>query len=249
MGRAGTPARLRPASEELTMPMPLSKRLAAEVVGTFGFFFTGFCGIAAATLEPNAILSLGVALGFGMGLALMIFAFGHISGGHYNPAVTLGLVVARRFPATEIVPYWAAQLVGGIAASVVLRIVFNATVLHNAVNAPTVSDGRALVLELIFTFLFLLVITTVATDKRAPWNGVFAPIAIGLFIFTAATVCGPLSGGSFNPARSITPALIDGDFSHLWIYIVGPLAGGALGGLVNLMMRQSNPVPEAQTSG
>jgi aquaporin NIP len=227
------------------MPIALPKRLAAEVVGTFGFFFTGFCGIAAFSLFPNGILSLGIAAGFGMGLALMIFAFGHISGGHYNPAVTLGLAVARRFPAGEVVPYWAAQIVGGIAASVVLRIVFSQAILHNSVNIPGsgVSDGKALVLELIFTFLFLLVITTVATDKRAPWNGVFAPFAIGLFIFTAATVCGPISGGSFNPARSITPALIDGNFSHLWIYIVGPLAGGAIGGLVNRLIREPDPAP------
>jgi len=225
------------------MSIALPKRLAAEVVGAFGFFFTGFCGIAAVSLFPNGILSLGIAAGFGMGLALMIFAFGHISGGHFNPAVTLGLTVARRFPSGEVVPYWAAQLVGGIAASVVLRIVFSKAILHNAVNVPGlgVSDGKALVLELIFTFLFLLVITTVATDKRAPWNGVFAPFAIGLFIFTAATVCGPISGGSFNPARSITPALIDGNFSHLWLYIVGPLAGGAIGGLVNRLIREPDP--------
>jgi glycerol uptake facilitator-like aquaporin len=99
------------------------------------------------------------------------------------------------------------------------------------------------VLELIFTFLFLVVIATVAADRRAPWNGVFAPFAIGLSIFTAVTVCGPISGGSFNPARSITPALIDGDFSRLWIYIVGPLAGGALGGLVNLLLREPDAPP------
>lgn len=222
------------------MPPPLPKRLAAEAIGTFGFFFTGFTGIAAATQLPGSILSLGIAAGFGFGLALMIFAFGHVSGGHYNPAVTLGLAVARRFPSAEVVPYWAAQIVGGIAASVILRVIFTGHILHAVVNAPGpgVSEGKAFVLELIFTFLFVLVIATVAADKRAPWNGVFAPFAIGLFIFTAATVCGPFTGGSFNPARSITPALIDGTFTHLWIYIVGPLAGGALGGFVNARVRE-----------
>jgi len=230
------------------MPPALPKRLVAEVIGTFGFFFTGFTGIAALTLYgQGAILSLGVAAGFGFGLGLMIFAFGHISGGHYNPAVTLGLTFARRFPAAEVLPYWAAQVIGGIAASVVLRVIFTGGILHAVVNKPAagVSDGKAFVLELIFTFLFLLVVTTVAADKRAPWNGIFAPFAIGLSIFTAATVCGPFSGGSFNPARSITPALIDGTFSHLWVYIVGPLAGGALGGLVNRLVRE----PDAATSG
>ena len=198
------------------MPPPLPKRLAAEVVGTFGFFFTGFCGIAAVSLFPNGILSLGIAAGFGMGLALMIFAFGHISGGHYNPAVTLGLAVARRFPTGEIVPYWAAQLVGGIAASVVLRIVFSQDDPAQRREHPRqrrlrrqgAGAGADLHVPLPARH------RTVATDKRAPWNGVFAPFAIGLFIFTAATVCGPISGGSFNPARSITPALIDGNFSH-----------------------------------
>jgi aquaporin NIP len=223
------------------LSIELPKRLLAEAIGTFGFFFTGFTGVAAATRVPGSIGTLGIAAGFGAGLALMIFALGHISGGHFNPAVTLGLAVARRFPTSEVVPYWAAQLVGGIAASVVLRIVFDAHVLHQAVNVPGVSDGRALVLELIFTFMFLLVIATVAADSRAPWNGVFAPVAIGLFIFTAVSVCGPLSGGSFNPARSITPALIDGSFGHLWLYIVGPLAGGALGGFVNRVLREPDP--------
>jgi MIP family channel proteins len=229
----------------------LQKRLAAEVVGTFGFFFTGFTGIAAFVTQggSTAILSLGIAAGFGFGLGLMIFAFGHVSGGHYNPAVTLGLAFARRFPAAEVLPYWAAQLVGGIAASAVLLAIFSKFVLHQVVNVPGhgVSDGKALVLELIFTFLFVTVVSTVAADRRAPWFGVFAPFAIGLFIFTAATVCGPISGGSFNPARSIAPAIVDGDFTNLWVYIVGPLAGGAVGGLVNLLLREPDAPPVTET--
>ena len=221
----------------------LSKRLAAEVVGTFGFFFTGFCGIAAVTTQgAGAISTVGIAAGFGFGLGLMIFAFGHISGGHYNPAVTFGLAVGRRFPFKEVVPYWVAQVIGGVIASAVLRVIFSSAVLHATVNAPSkgVSDGKAFALELIFTFLFLLVISTVAADRRAPWNGVFAPFAIGLFIFTAANVAGPISGGSFNPARSLTPALVDGSFSHLWVYIVAPLLGGAIGGFVNSVLRESD---------
>ena len=173
----------------------------------------------------------------------MIFAFGHISGGHYNPAVTLGLAVARRFPGGEVVPYWAAQIVGGIAASVVLRIVFNGTVLHAVVNAP----GRWRLRRQGARARADLHVPLPARDRdrrdrpHAPWNGVFAPFAIGLFIFIAATVCGPITSGSFNPARSITPALIDGNFSHLWVFIVGPLAGGALGGLVNRIIREPDP--------
>jgi aquaporin Z len=230
--------------------LPLSKRLAAEVIGTFGFFFIGFCGIAAATTQPaGAIISLGIAAGFGFGLGLMIFAFGHVSGGHYNPAVTLGLSAAKRFPAGEIAPYWCAQLIGGLGASLVLRLLFSHAILHHTLTLPAagISKGQALGLEIVLTFLFLLVVTTVATDKRAPWSGVFAPFAIGLFIFTAATVAGPMSGGSFNPARSLTPAIIDGHFTDQWIYIAGPLIGGLIGGLVHAMFEEPERRPESGT--
>ena len=120
-----------------------------------------------------------------------------------------------------------------------IRVIFSSRIEDALVNAPGrgISDGKALVMEAIFTFLFVLVIATVATDERAPWNGVFAPFAIGLFIFVAATVCGPISGGSFNPARSIAPAIIGTEFGNLWIYIVGPLVGGVLGGLVHAYFR------------
>lgn len=227
------------------MPFDLPRRLLAEVVGTFGFFFMGFSGIAAlSTQGPAAISSIGIAAGFGFGLAAMIFAFGHVSGGHYNPAVTAGLAAARRFPPAEIVPYWVAQLVGGIAAAAVIRAIFTKAVLHATLTMPGhgVTDGRALLLEAIATALFVLVVATVAADKRAPWNGVFAPFAIGLFIFTAATAVGPLSGGSFNPARSLSPAIVSGTWTNQWIYIVGPLAGGVLAGLLNLVFRSGGPV-------
>jgi MIP family channel proteins len=222
------------------MQTDITKRLAAEVIGTFGFFFIGFTGIAALlTQGAGAIQSLGIAVGFGFGLGLMIFAFGHISGGHFNPAVTAGLTAGGRFSTAEVIPYWVAQLAGGLIAAIAIRVVFSSRIEDALVNAPGrgISDGKALVMEAIFTFLFVLVIATVATDERAPWNGVFAPFAIGLFIFTAATVCGPISGGSFNPARSIAPAIIGTEFGDLWIYIVGPLVGGVLGGLVHAYFR------------
>jgi len=215
---------------------PLSQRLAAEVVGTFGFFFAGYCGITTlVTQGPSAIQAIGIAAGFGFGLGLMIFAFGHISGGHFNPAVTLGLSTARRFPAGEVVPYWAAQIVGGLIAALAIRVIFSRAIVTATLTLPGhgITNGKALALETIFTFLFLLVVTTVATDDRAPWKGVFAPFAIGLSIFIAASSVGALSGGSFNPARSIAPAIVSGHFTDLWIYLVGPLLGGAIGGVLH----------------
>jgi MIP family channel proteins len=222
------------------MQPDMTKRLAAEALGTFGFFFIGFTGIAAAVLETGGIDSQGIAFGFGLGLAMMIFAFGHISGGHYNPAVTAGLTAAGRFDSAMVGPYWVAQLIGGGIAALLARIIYQHDVGAALVNAPGrgVSDFKALLVEAVFTFLFVLVICTVATDDRAPWKGLFAPMAIGLFIFVAATTAGPISGGSFNPARSIAPAVIDlSGFSNLWIYIVGPIVGGVAGGLVHAYFR------------
>jgi len=225
------------------MPIDLPRRLLAEVIGTFGFFFIGFTGIAALTTQaPGAIEAVGIAAGFGFGLAAMIFAFGQISGGHYNPAVTAGLAAARRFPVVEVPAYWAAQLVGGIAAAGLIRSTFNSQVLHATLTMPGhgVSNGQAFTLEAVFTGLFILVIATVAADRRAPWNGVFAPFGIGLFIFTAATTAGPISGGSFNPARSLAPAIVDGTWTNQWIYVVAPLLGGVIAGAVNLVFRPSD---------
>jgi aquaporin Z len=217
------------------MDQPLGTRLAAEAVGTFLFFFLGFSGIAVqADIGPDAIDALGIAFGFGLGLALAITAFGHISGGHFNPAVSAGLAIAGKFPNREVIPYWVAQLVGGFVAVLVMAIVYSGDVTGALDTNPGsgIDDWAALVLEIVATGLFVMVILTVATDERAPWKGVMAPLLIGLFIFTAATTVGPASGGSFNPARSLDPVVYNQDWDNVWIYIVGPLAGGVLGGAI-----------------
>jgi MIP family channel proteins len=209
--------------------------MGAEALGTFLFFFLGFSGIAAATaIGGEAISALGIAFGFGLGLALAITAFGHISGGHFNPAVTIGLTIARRFEATEVIQYWIAQLVGGFVAVCVMAIVYDTNVTDALSTNPGVGidDWGALVLEIVATALFVMVVATVASDERAPWQGVMAPLMIGLFIFTAAVTVGPSSGGSFNPARSLDPVIWNQDWSNVWIYVVGPLAGGIIGGAV-----------------
>jgi MIP family channel proteins len=217
----------------------MGNRLLAEVVGTFGFFFIGFSGIAASVNLPGSIGSAGVAAGFGLGLGLMIAAFGQISGGHFNPAVTLGLAVGRKFPMSAVIPYWVAQLIGGFVAVIVAIILYTNDVKNSLVTNPGagVADWRAMLMELVAVFLFVSVIITVATDDSAPWKGVLAPVAIGGFIFAAAVTIGPSSGGSFNPARSIDPAIWAGKFGNLWIYIVGPLIGAALAGALSIALR------------
>ena len=217
------------------MHQPLSIRLCAEALGTFLFFFLGFSGIAVATdIGLDAIGTLGIAAGFGFGLTLAIAAVGHLTGGHFNPAVSAGLAIAGKFPSRDVVPYWIAQLVGGFGAVLVMGIVYSSDVMDNLHTQPGsgIDDWAALVLEIVATALFVMVILTVATDDRAAWKGVMAPFLIGLFIFTAVATVGPASGGSYNPARSLDPVLWNQEWSDVWIYIVGPLAGGVLGGAI-----------------
>jgi aquaporin Z len=217
------------------MDHPLGVRLGAEALGTFLFFFLGFSGIAVKVdFGIEEIGPLGIAFGFGLGLALAITAFGHLSGGHFNPAVSAGLAVAGKFPSRDVVPYWIAQLVGGFVAVLVMAIVYSSEVTDSLQTVPGsgIDDWGALVLEIIATALFVMVILTVATDERAAWKGVMAPLLIGLFIFTAATTVGPASGGSFNPARSLDPVLYNQEWGDVWIYVVGPLAGGVLGAAI-----------------
>jgi MIP family channel proteins len=223
---------------------PLNKRLAAEIVGTFGFFFIGFTSIAAGAPGP---------IGFGFGLFLMIAALGHISGGHFNPAVTVGLTVGGKHPTSEVLQYIVAQVIGGVVAALLAILIYDGIGTFDKSNLVTrpgngVSSGKALIIELIATLLFVMVISAVATDKNAPWNGIQAPIFIGLFVFTGATVFGPLSGGSFNPAVSLAPAITAGDFGDVWIYLIGPTIGGALGGAAFKWFRQpASPTPHAAT--
>ena len=217
------------------MDQPLGVHLVCEALGTFLFFFLGFSGIAVLVdVGPEAITSLGIAAGFGFGLTLAITAFGHLTGGHFNPAVSAGLAIAGKFPSRDVIPYWVAQLVGGFGAVLVMGIVYSSDVMDSLHTQPGsgIDDWAALVLEIVATALFVMVILTVVTDDRAAWKGVMAPFLIGLFIFTAAATVGPASGGSYNPARSLDPVLWNQEWSDVWIYIVGPLAGGVLGGAI-----------------
>jgi len=234
-----------PHHPEMTKPS-LSLRLTAEALGTFLFLFLGFNAIAVGNdLGDGSISTLGVAFAFGLGLAMAIAALGHISGGHFNPAVSLGLAVGRRFPLREVISYWIAQVAGGGVAVLAIAAVYSGHALDAVTTAPSprVSDGGAFLLEAVVTGLFVIVITTVATDDRAPWKGVMAPLLIGLFIFTAADAVGPASGGSFNPARSLAPAIFTANFGQIWIYLLAPLLGGAVGGAVSLAFGLS-PVHE-----
>jgi aquaporin Z len=227
--------------------MPIGKRAAAEFFGTFWLVFGG-CGAAvmAAGVPNVGIGYAGVALAFGLTVLTMAFAIGHISGCHLNPAVSVGLLVGKRFPASELLPYVIAQVAGAIAASGVLYVVASGTAsfdLHagfaangygaNSPGGYSLLAGFAA--EVVLTAFFLIVIMG-ATDGRAPKG--FAPIAIGLCLTLIHLVSIPVTNTSVNPARSTGPAIFAGGaaLQQFWMFWVAPLIGGALGGGIYNML-------------
>ena len=201
---------------------------AAEFVGAFALVFAGCGSIAVGTLGPA-----GVALAFGLAIAVMIYALGHISGAHFNPAVSVGFAIGRHFPWPRVATYALAQIAGAIAGAALLRLTLGDVPL--GVTHPTVADLSALVWEIVMTAFLMLVITAVATDTRAVGHG--AALAIGGTVAMGALVGGPVSGSSLNPARSIGPALVAGDLGDLWIYLLGPVIGAAIGALLYRYLR------------
>ncbi|HWZ80986.1 MAG TPA: aquaporin Z [Terriglobales bacterium] len=221
--------------------MSLSKRAIAEFLGTFWLVFGG-CGSAvlAAAFPQLGIGFAGVALAFGLTVLTMAYAIGHISGCHLNPAVSVGLVAGKRFPASELLPYVIAQVLGGIAGAGVLFIIASGKA-GFSVSGGFASNGYAdhspggysmmacLVAEVVLTFFFLMIIMG-STDKRAPSG--FAPIAIGLGLTLIHLIGIPVTNLSVNPARSTGPAIFVGGWaiSQLWLFWVAPIVGGALAG-------------------
>ncbi len=223
--------------------MKLGNKLAAEFVGTF-WLVLGGCGSAvlAAAFPQVGIGLLGVSLAFGLTVLTMAYAVGHVSGGHFNPAVSLGLLVGGRFSAKEFVPYVVAQVAGAIVAAAVLYFIasgkpgFDLAASGLAANGygdhspGKYSLGAGFVTEVVMTFMFLIVILGV-TDARAPKG--FAPLAIGLALTLIHLISIPVTNTSVNPARSTGPALIVGGWAlqQLWLFWVAPLIGAALAGL------------------
>ncbi|MCB9592118.1 MAG: aquaporin Z [Sandaracinaceae bacterium] len=227
--------------------MTLSKKLSAEVFGTFWLVFGG-CGSAvlAAGFPDVGIGLVGVSFAFGLTVMTMAYAIGHVSGCHLNPAVTLGLVAGGRHPAKEAAPYIAAQVLGGVLGAGVLYLIASGTTGEGASAGFHLADGfasngfgehspggytmvAALVAEVVLTFMFLFIIMG-STDKRAPAG--FAPIAIGLGLTLIHLIGIPVTNLSVNPARSTGPALFVGGWAlaQLWLFWVAPIVGGALAG-------------------
>jgi len=237
--------------------MSLTKRSAAEFLGTFWLVFGG-CGSAviAAAFPKVGIGLLGVSFAFGLTVLTMAYAIGHISGCHLNPAVSVGLWTGKRFPASELLPYIIAQVLGGIAGAGVLYVIASGKAGFD-VTAGFASNGYAahspggytlvacLVAEVVLTFMFLIVILG-ATDKRAPSG--LAPVAIGFCLTLIHLISIPVTNTSVNPARSTGPALFAGGWaiSQLWLFWVAPIVGAALAGFVYCWLAAGEPETKAE---
>jgi aquaporin Z len=229
--------------------MDIGRRMAAEFIGTF-WLVLGGCGSAviAAGFPNVGIGLLGVSFAFGLTVLTGAYAFGHISGGHFNPAVTAGLWAGGRFPLTELLPYWASQVLGAISGAGVLYAIASSAMSFDPAagfasngygeHSPGGYNlGSALIAEAVLTFMFLLVILG-ATSKRAPVG--FAPIAIGLALTLIHLISIPVTNTSVNPARSTGPAIFVGGWAleQLWLFWLAPLVGGVAAGFFSRWLNE-----------
>ncbi len=222
----------------------LARRSAAEALAAFALVFAG-CGAAVTNASYDGDLgTVGIALVFGLVIMVMVYATGHLSGAHINPAVTIAFSLSRHFPAREALAYIAAQCVGAIVAALLLLAVWPDQPAQLGATVPSIGVGSALIYEAMLTALLMFVIMAVATDTRAV--GAAAAIAIGGTVGLDAIFGGPVTGASMNPARSLGPALASGVWTDFWIYLVGPVIGAALGALAYQLVRGEPAEPAAE---
>ena len=213
----------------------LLRACVAELIGTFALVFAG-AGAIMVDAKTAALGHVGVAITFGLVIMVMIYAVGHVSGAHFNPAVSLAFAVTRHFPWPRVALYWLAQLVGALLAAALLRASLG-NLAHVGATLPAGSDGQSFVWEIVLTAFLMFVIMAVATDTRAV--GEAAAIAVGGTVGLDAMFGGPISGASMNPARSAGPAILSGDLRALWIYLVAPAVGAMAGAVAYQFVRGS----------
>ncbi|KAI5597801.1 hypothetical protein POPTR_002G097000v4 [Populus trichocarpa] len=223
------------------------QKIVAELMGTYILVFVG-CG-AALTDKVQRLNMLGIAIVWGAVLMAAIYALGHVSGAHFNPAVSIALAVVRKFSWKEVPMYILAQVLGSTLASLTLRMLFheqgNIQPIVNQYSDPT-SDLEAIVWEFIITFILMFTICGVATDPRASKD--LSGVAIGGAVMFNAMIAGPITGASMNPARSLGPALVSGVYKNLWVYIVSPILGAMAAAAVYSVLRVPEPAKPEDTN-
>jgi aquaporin NIP len=201
------------------------KKYLAEAIGTFGLVFCGTGAIIINQETDGAVTHAGIAITFGLIITVMIYAFGNISGAHFNPAVTIALLVAKAFPIKEVIPYLLSQIAGAFIASLTLKFLFPLNEMLGTTQ-PAGLPMQSFVLEAILTFMLMLVILLVAKGSKE--QGMFAGLVIGAVILLEAMFAGPICGASMNPTRSLAPAFVSGHLENLWLYLLAPTLGAVL---------------------
>jgi len=219
------------------------QKYLAEFIGTYALVFFGCGSIMIAERFSGSIPAYIIPLIFGAVVATMIYTVGHISGAHFNPAVTFAFAVTRHFPVRQVIPYWLAQFLGGIAAIIILSAIMPAGQSYGA-TMPSVHTGAAFIWEILLSAFLMFVIIAVATDTRA--EGVMAGIAIGIIVALCAFIGGPVTGASMNPARSLAPALFQGTLNTVWIYLCAPFIGAMLGAILYQIIRCDSKATDAK---
>jgi len=225
-------------------PSDLTRRSLAEAIGSFILLFCGTGAIVINDASQGAITHVGVALTFGLVVLALIYALGYISGCHINPAVSIGLCVAGKFPGKELAPYIISQVTGALTASILIRLMFSE---HPTLGAtlPSQSPMQAFILELVLSWILMLVILCVSNGPRNHES--LAGVAIGAVIGLEAMFAGPISGASMNPARSLAPAIVSLHLEHLWVYLSAPILGAIAGAWCFSVLRTPTPIADQST--
>ncbi|OAY60170.1 aquaporin NIP2-1 [Manihot esculenta] len=221
-------------------PPAFLRKVVAEVMATYLLVFVT-CGAAAISAsDEQRISKLGASIAGGLIVTVMIYAVGHVSGAHMNPAVTAAFAAVRHFPWKQVPFYVAAQLTGAISASFTLKVLLH-PIKHVGTTSPAGSDLQALIMEIVVTFSMMFVTSAVATDTKA--IGELAGIAVGSAVCITSILAGPVSGGSMNPARTLGPAIASAHYKGIWVYLIGPVVGTLLGAWsYNLIRVTDKPV-------
>ncbi|TKY60079.1 Nodulin-26 protein [Spatholobus suberectus] len=223
------------------------QKLVAEVVGTYFLIFAGCASVVVNKNNDNVVTLPGISIVWGLTVMVLVYSVGHISGAHFNPAVTIAFASTKRFPLKQVPVYVVAQVVGSTLASGTLRLLFSGKDDQFSGTLPAESNAQAFVIEFIITFFLMFVISGVATDNRA--IGELAGIAVGSTVLLNVMFAGPITGASMNPARSIGPAFVHNEYKAIWLYLVSPTLGAVAGAWVyNTIRYTDKPLREITKS-